>query len=541
MYFSEFIKKHSAAFSLLLLAVLVIAVYVRTLKFDYVNFDDQILVLHNYEFISDYKNIPQAFKKTVFNSLYGDSYYRPVLTLSFAACAITGGKNPFVYHLGNLLLHLAAVFLFFAFLKITKRPDIFIFLFTALFAVHPALAPAVAWIPGRNDILLAIFCFASLLSLFYFFEDGKKSVVKFAVFALALFAAFLTKETSVVVLLVIPFFMYAFCNNAERKDYVYVMLASVFFAAVYMFIRNAVMFGTSNTELSLDRLPNAVQALKVLAVYCGYSVIPASGKMYFDTVSVDFMALFSCVFTAVVLACSLVFNIGRRKVVLFGFAWFVLFLLPLLFHLGTPSNNWLSHRLYCPAAGAALMFMEFFSALSERFDAYKKYLISLLFCLIILFAFAAGIQSGKFENKLVFISNALEEQPDSEMLRLKLAQYYAESGMLDKAKYEIYGIKTKDNLHTPKYYDILGYILCLEGEYSGAVDIFEQLLKINPDSESALSNLCEIYLRTGDYDKARGYAEMLVKIRPDISAYRDKLKTAELKVKNSEAQRLKDN
>lgn len=159
-----FLKGWRPYFWLLLLGFLI---YYQTLHFNFVYFDDDILVISNQKFISQLSNIPQAFKDDVFLSFF-DVYYRPLLTVSFIFDAQLSGGAPWAYHLTNLLLHLISTLLLYLLLKKLGVIKDLAFFFAAVFAVHPVLSQAVGWIPGRNDPLLALFLLSSFIFFLYF-------------------------------------------------------------------------------------------------------------------------------------------------------------------------------------------------------------------------------------------------------------------------------------------------------------------------------------------------------------------------------------
>src|SRR5205823_3912121 len=63
------------------------------------------------------------------------------------------------------------------------------------FTIHPALTQAVAWIPGRNDVLLAIVVLSSFAYFIKYLQTGKK--LFFVLHGLLFFVGLLTKETTI--------------------------------------------------------------------------------------------------------------------------------------------------------------------------------------------------------------------------------------------------------------------------------------------------------------------------------------------------------
>ena len=146
----------------LLIILIGILLYVWTAFFDFSYFDDQALIVENSEIIGDVSNVGRLFVDDAFFSEQ-NFYYRPLLNLSLMLDMQVSGILPWFFHLTNSGLHiLAACLLFAVLIKLhTSRGRA---LWLSLFIlIHPALVQAVAWIPGRNDSLLAIF----ILSAFF--------------------------------------------------------------------------------------------------------------------------------------------------------------------------------------------------------------------------------------------------------------------------------------------------------------------------------------------------------------------------------------
>jgi len=98
-----------------------------------------------------------------YGSLPGEEkdYYRPLVTLSYAADARIWGERPFGYHLTNLVLHLAAGLLVLQLLRrlgVSRGPALGGAL---LFTAHPVHVTNVTWISGRTDLLCAVLLLAA--------------------------------------------------------------------------------------------------------------------------------------------------------------------------------------------------------------------------------------------------------------------------------------------------------------------------------------------------------------------------------------------
>ncbi|HNY03915.1 MAG TPA: hypothetical protein PKG48_15070, partial [Bacteroidales bacterium] len=152
--FSGLIRKNGFAIGLLIAFTFI--VYARSLFLGYTRLDDSIFIVENAKYNADAGNLVVSFQRGLFNPTK-DAYYRPLFLVDFILESRLFGVKPAGYHFTNLLFHLLSVTLLFLFLRRLKIPPEDSFLLSLLFAVHPVLTQAVAWIPGRNDLLLMIF------------------------------------------------------------------------------------------------------------------------------------------------------------------------------------------------------------------------------------------------------------------------------------------------------------------------------------------------------------------------------------------------
>jgi hypothetical protein len=140
----------------------------------------------------------------------GDTYFRPLLLVSFLADKYVWGLQESFMHLENILFHLLNVLLLFAIARTCssaadQRSPLLPLSAALLFALHPINSEAVNWISGRTDLLA---CFFVLLCAFLLLkrDAGLFSTI---MAALCLLTACLAKETAIFFLpaaLLVPFF-----------------------------------------------------------------------------------------------------------------------------------------------------------------------------------------------------------------------------------------------------------------------------------------------------------------------------------------------
>ncbi|MCL2798943.1 MAG: tetratricopeptide repeat protein [Endomicrobia bacterium] len=512
----NFLKNHKTFIFISVLILLIAVVYGQSLIFDYTYFDDNELILEKVDVLKNYKNIPGYFLESY------EAFYRPLLTTSFAIESFISGANPFLYHLTNVILHIISAILMFILLNRLNFNKTVVYFFTLLFAVHPAFVQAVAWIPGRNDTLIAIFTFASFIFLHDYFDYGKRNIKIVLFFVMCLLGLF-TKETMVVMIVIVPAFMFLFCRNVIRRDYFVIMAGLLILSGIYFTARFYALSGLGVSAHAI--LINIKNSLPLFLSYIEFAIIPARICLFNVEMPVDFLILASLIIVLIPLSSTLFFKRERKNIIIFGALWFIIFMLP-TFAYSVKLNYYYSHRLYLASFGIIIMFLEFFTVLLQKYEFLKKYFVILFSVLICIFSISSYWQSKKFTNRLYFLSNALIESPNIADIRSRVALYYADKGMFEEAKKEIFRALelAPDKLI---YYENLGCIYALEKDYERAKEVFETVLQKNPNRKISLYTLSQLYYISGNKKEALDFAERLINLYPKnirYKTYYDKVK-----------------
>src|SRR5947208_2262983 len=154
-------KNHTAARNLrwlipgicLLLVAATWVVFGQTVRYEFVNFDDDIYVYENPRITSGLtlQGIRWAFSHSY---CY---YWAPLPALSHMLDCQLYGLSPGSHHLINVLLHGGTAVLLFLFLReITGALWRSAFV-ASVFAIHPLRAESVAWVTERKDVLSGLF------------------------------------------------------------------------------------------------------------------------------------------------------------------------------------------------------------------------------------------------------------------------------------------------------------------------------------------------------------------------------------------------
>jgi len=255
---------------LLLLIGIPLIVYIKVATLGFTMLDDSIFIKENQAFNSDIHNVSVAFQRGVF-SPENDFYYRPIFLVDFILESNVFGIGATGYHLTNLIFHLVCVLLLYLFFIKLKIPEPHALLLAMIFAVHPVLSQAVAWIPGRNDMLLMIFFVSGLiLAIDYTQKPGWLLFSgQLVLFLLALF----TKETAAMIPVVALPLLILVCN-AKSKTWLPLALswgAGILFWVLIRSMAPLVKLNMTVWELLQNGIHRAPAALQ----YLGKVIFPS--------------------------------------------------------------------------------------------------------------------------------------------------------------------------------------------------------------------------------------------------------------------------
>jgi len=221
----------------LLFFVLAFLVYSNTIKYDYA-IDDSLYVTEN-QYVQEgisafHKLISRESLEGYHDVHYPD--YRPIVVVSFAIEKSIFGQSPHVNHFDNVFLYaLLCMFIFILLRKMFKGYPVYVpAIVVLLFILHPLHTEAVANIKGRDELLCMLFGVLSLISIFKYQQNGK---IHFMIFSCAAFSlCFLSKESGIVYVALIPLLIYFF-TNASIKRIALLTLPFVGIAGIILIVR----------------------------------------------------------------------------------------------------------------------------------------------------------------------------------------------------------------------------------------------------------------------------------------------------------------
>ncbi len=491
----------------------VLLVYFKSLLFGFTSFDDNALITDRQDFLSHASSIIKAFKTDVFLS-GSDNFYRPMQTVSYIIDTQLGGGGALMYHLSNVVLHIVmSCLLFIFFTRLGHRKDLSL-LACLVFAVHPVLTQAVAWLPGRGDLLMGVFV---MLSFFSFQDYMKKEetgpMLKHLFFFLL---AFYSKETAIALVPICVLYLFFLDRkrlrslNKIRLGAGWGAVALVWFLSRQAAIQHGVPFSFTTSFKSIFlNFPAVVQYAGKIIFPFNLSVMP----LIIDTAVIP-----GVLAIAGMLALVLLSGEARRGYLLTGLAWFLLFLLPTLILPGANGKpHFYEHRLYLPMAGVLLIFMEMNPVRRIRSEIPKSLLAPGI--VILFLTFITIKHSRVFGNQELFMKQAVSDAPHSSLAHRNLGIYYQAENLVDNAIPE-YVRSLELNPKEKDLHNNLGCIYIGKNNYTSAETEFRKELEVNPSNDQPYYNLGIMASRQERWTEAESLWRQTVALNPrNMDAY----------------------
>ena len=442
-------NRRSMLLGAIALTCLVAAVFFPIVGFDFVDYDVRVQVLENrYLRTFSVENL-----KHILTSRCITSYY-PVRTLSFAVDYYLWGLNPGGFKLTNGLIHLANVLLvYWLVIRLFHRPetagysssawwDPFVATCSAgMFAIHPVVVEPVAWVAGREELLMTL----GALGCLHFHISGRRlaerggrpraAVACHAAAALCCAAACLSNAVAAVIPLFIVAWDVLTLTRPRLGRILYATSALWVIAVATIVIKK--LGAESHLVASQVGAFSAERLALVLNVYwlnLKTLVRPTQLAVKYSGLRPESLLDAEVVLgaTAAGLTCGALWLSRRQKLVLFGFLWFCLAL--------GPTSQIMPHHvpradrfLYLPLVGLvvsmAIGVRPVKNALAGRMTGV---VIAPLGVLSLLGLLSAG-QVRTWRNSASMWENCLKVDPRNALAHGGLADKLSEAGQFDQA------------------------------------------------------------------------------------------------------------
>jgi len=531
-----------------MLSLLVFAAYGNSLYAGFV-FDDHSIIVNN-PLIRSLTKIPALFGTGYWDreGYQTDQLYRPLVMATYAFNHSTSGLNALVYHLTNLILHLAVCWTLYGLGRQLGLSLITAFAGSALFAVHPIGTEAVTGIVGRAELMMAL---GVLLAIVFDIKRNPMNQPATRVSTastLAFCGALLSKEQAVMlpVLLLI-------CNAirhetdgatwlAELKRGRNRYLVWVAVLVTYLLLRHALLTGVlpsgaefvENPLAHADFLTRVMTATKVAGYYLWLVVWPAKLAADYSYNAIPMVtslwspgALLGTATWAAVCAVGILALRRRDPPLAIGISIAVLFFFPV--------SNWVAvigtimgERLFylplaglCLALGAGLERVRV-SIGSRELRVVQGVAIGAFGLMITSLTLRTIERNRDWTNDFTLFQSAVEVNPQAAKARLLLGSWLARQGRGDEALAELAKAKAiypgYPLRHT--FAEEMGNLLLAAGRTDEAFTLLEKALSVSPD-HPALLHVYGLALQNREqWDEAEASHERALQVTREVSGER---------------------
>lgn len=481
--------------------------------------DDSIFIEEQYAFNREDDSYAKALTRGVFVPK-GDSYYRPLLIWSFVADAHQHQLRLKGYLKTNVLLHVLSCVLIFLALGSLGFGTGNAFALALVFVVHPALSQAVAWIPGRNDSLLAAGTFAALIGMERWLSTGRWGwLILQAVMGLA---TLLTKETGVVVLPALSVLVWA-CRGPLGTRFRWAALGIGWLMSLTLWYVGRAQAGTLSTGLEpsnlaalwVERLPMLVQYLGKMFLPFNLCVFPIQDDTTLQWGVLSLLGLGILLWFA---------PPSTRRAWTGGLLFWFLLLVPAMVVPKGLNDQVFEHRLYVPALGLLVAVGSTDLFLLKWTLPYRAALLG-----VVAFFYAQINLNHRevFRDELVFWKNAVDHAPSSAYahvmyaIRCNTVQGLPRPGMEVARTYVNRAYALDSNEKYVNHY--MGLVALEDKRYAEAERYFGREIRITALADSYF-NRARAFFELGRKREAAGMLEAFLQLRPGDPSATNNLK-----------------
>ncbi len=480
-------------------------------------------------------------------------YHRPVVLLSLRSDDLLGGGAAFMFHLTNVLLHLAASVLTLLLLRAWLRHGAAALAGALLFAVHPAHVESVAFVSGRTDLWVAALGLAAALAWTRWRRGERRAgPVAALLFLLALFAkesAYLLPAALLAVSALLP------PDARDPRPWWRRQASWLAVAVLTMAVAAALRVGvahlgfgeaaaTAGSRLGADLATRLGHLPALVAWYLRLLLIPWPLNAYWSAHHLSPDAL---TWAAAVAAVGVVALARRHGAA--GLAWTLVFLLPVLGFAPLQGAPFAERFLYLPSFGWCLIA----GALFARTDAAGRRGIAIAATAALVLAMSAATlarvpvwkddatlftdmarrspdeyvvqhdlgaalhRAGDGAGSLAAYRRAVALAPTHEPSLRALGVAEGAAGNLE-ASYDLLHRAVTADPRRPEAHCNFAVIAAHRGQVELAETHFRRALELRPDYALAVAGLCETLAARGDGDGARRQLATLQRLDPRLAA-----------------------
>jgi tetratricopeptide (TPR) repeat protein len=522
----------------LFLVAISVAVFGQTIRYDFVNFDDDLYV-YNAPLIK--AGITIQGLALALTAPHARNWH-PLTTISHMLDCQLYGLNAGGHHGTNVLLHTIAVLLLFFVLRQMTSAVWKSAIVATLFAIHPLHVESVAWVSERKDVLSTVF-FLLMLSA-YVRYTRTHSITHYLVLAVLFAAGLMSKPmlvTAPFILLLVDYWPLerfeerssvedekSLSPGKEKRTITGLLLEKIpllVLSAAACAITFVLQKRATGAIPPLPFLWRAQNALVSYIIYIWKAVWPTRLASFYphpnNTLTIWQVAGAMTLLLAITVAAIVLRK--QRPYLFTGWFWYVGMLVPVIGLVQVGEQGHADRYTYLPHIGLFMLAVWLVADLTAVHKSRARFAVAAAGVIIAAFIWAAAIQTSYWRNSETLWTHALAVTSDNDLAHNNLGYLYTDRGKLDKAISHFEAASRIRSRKLDPHYNVgsafmqmnLADALGLKGQADEAMLHYEEAIKLVPNYADAFYNRGNILFANGRVDEAIADWEKTLQIRPN--------------------------
>ncbi len=494
-------KSYQNYFIIILISLYTILLFSKSIKFEFVNYDDTYYVTEN-QLI---KNFSLIGLKNIFTTpVLG--MYNPLPFLVYAIEHKIWGLDPKIFHFFNILFHLIAAWMLYRFIfKLTGRYETAAIV-SLLFAIHPMHVGVVTWVSQTKTSLYFIFYMLALTQYLKYIQESYR--IKYLFYVCVFFILSALSKPSAVTLAPMLFLLDYYLSRKWDKrvflEKIPVFLIAAFFGILTLLTHSE----TNDTIFNINHNYSLINNILI----SNYSVVFYINKLFFplnlsaiypypeNTALLPFKYYFSII--VIPLIIFLIYKSGIfRKEMVFGILFFTISISVLIRFVPSGFFSVANRYSYMSYTGLFFIIAQYFTYLLDNKFAHtfllKKYLFSAFIVFIIFISYRTTIRVSKWQNSITLFDDIIKKSQRVPIAYNNRALAKLQKGDHEGA-FEDFSMALKlDTAYTEAYVN-RGLINYNKGKYDEALHDYNKSLKLNPNLGAAYYNRALVKMKKED-------------------------------------------
>jgi tetratricopeptide (TPR) repeat protein len=512
------------------LAALTWIVFGQTLRYQFVNYDDQNYVYENAKITSGLSTAGLAW---AFTHVHAQNWH-PLTTISHMLDCQLYGLQAGGHHLTSVLLHTLAVILLFLVLREMTGALWQSAFVAAVFAIHPLHVESVVWVAERKDVLSAVFFMLTLLA--YARYVRAPSVGRYLSVALLFALGLMSKPMLVTLPCVLLLLDYWPLNRSqtsdvrrhkagfesatlEKQSFARLILEKIPLVALSIISSGLTLFAQKQAIGWIEQLPLAWRlnnAAISYALYVWQMLWPMKLAVFYPHPE-NRLPMWEIILAlaGLIAVTAGVFALRKRHPYLVtGWLWFLVMLVPVI---GVVQVGWQGRAdryTYLSQIGLYILVTWAVVDLSASWRRQREILGAGGAIIIAVFSWRASIQTSFWNNSETLWTHTLAVTSDNDVAQNNLGIILLAHGKLNEA---ISRFQAAVNLRPENgpAHDNLAKAFLQKGQVADAMVHYRKLLEIQPENVEARNILGTVLIQQGQVREALEQWQETLAIQPE--------------------------